>query len=337
MINTNFQSIKFKKEYYGWYLLAILLVIWIIGFFWNIIFNHNQGSFLDLMLIIIDSILSLVGQVVNPILAFFNIPKTNWIIPVFGSSGRNYVIMKSLADASVITLQLSILAMVFGFGIALILATIMSLPKNFLQRFVQIYIDYHRSTPLLVQLLIIYLAIPPFVQSLGPWVIQNNLPIFGDIFLFIANPLPSFTFTEFTAGLLGLTLNTGAYQAEIIRGGIGAIPTGQTEAARGLGMTTAQTMRYVILPQAIRLIIPPLTNEGINVILNSSLVSVVSVFELTLRARTLASYYFNTLDIYLQAAAFYFVIAFSLAKLAKRAEKKLRIPGLGMHHEQDNH
>ena len=128
-------------------------------------------------------------------------------------------------------------------------------------------------------------------------------------------------------------MNTGAYQAEIIRGGIAAIPTGQTEAARGLGMNTSQTMRYVILPQAVRLIIPPLTNEGINVILNSSLVSVISVPDLTLTARQMAAYYFNTLDVYLQAAGFYFVIAFSLAKIAKKTEKRLRIPGLGMTHE----
>lgn len=329
MINENFKSFKtfkFKKEYYGWYLLAILLIIWFVGFFWNIFFENNKGSFIDLMLLMIDSIFSLTSTIINSVLGLFGFSEVSWIRPIFNKDGnnRNYIIMRSLANASILTVQVSILAMVLGFTIALILATIMSLPKNFFQRFVQVYIDYHRSTPLLVQLLIIYLAVPSFVQGLGPWV------IFGQS---IPKPLPGFRFTEYTAGLLGLTLNTGAYQAEIIRGGIGAIPTGQTEAARGLGMNTFQTMRYVILPQAVRLIIPPLTNEGINVILNSSLLSVISVFELTLRARTLASYYFNTLDVYLQAAAFYFIIAFSLAKLAKRTEKRLRIPGLGMHHE----
>lgn len=336
MINENFKNFRLKKEYYGWYLLGLLLFSWILGFFYNIFFQNNTGTFLDLMLKIIDFIVTLIGSLFNFFLGLVGLPSQTWIKPMF-TSGRNLIVMRSLAQASIVTVQLSILAMIFGFAIALLFATIMSLPKNFLQRFVQVYIDYHRSTPLLVQLLIIYLAIPPFVQGIGPFIIENNLPLIGHIYYFIPKPLPNFRFTEFMAGLVGLTLNTGAYQAEIIRGGIGAIPTGQTEAARGLGMTTPQTMRYVILPQAVRLIIPPLTNEGINVILNSSLVSVVSVFELTLRARTLASYYFNTLDIYLQAAAFYFIIAFSLAKIARRAEKRLRIPGLGMQHEETTH
>lgn len=227
--------------------------------------------------------------------------------------------MRDLARAAPVTLQLSIFSMAFGFIIALFIATILSLPKNIFQPFAQLYIDYHRSTPLLVQLLIIYLGLPQLLQSIG----EVNL-------IFMSIPFNDFRFTEFQAALFGLTLNTAAYQSEIIRGGIGAIPAGQTEAARGLGMTTPQTMRFVILPQAIRLIIPPLTNEGINVVLNSSLASIVTVFEITLTSRTLATFYFNTFEVYLTAAMFYFVMAFSLAKIAKKLEKRYRIPGLGI-------
>ena len=333
MLNVDYKSFKFKRQNYGWYLLAILLSIWIIGYFWNAFFNKSKGSYIDLMLIIIDESLIILRNFVDLFFRLFNLPQATWIKPIFGDSGRNYLIMRGLARASIITVQLSILAMSFGFFIALLLATIMSLPKNIFQVFAQVYIDYHRSTPLLVQLLIIYLAVPSFLQGIGPIVIQSNLPILGSIHYVIPKPFPNFRLSEYQSGLLGLTLNTGAYQAEIIRGGIAAIPTGQTEAARGLGMNTSQTMRYVILPQAVRLIIPPLTNEGINVILNSSLVSVISVPDLTLTARQMAAYYFNTLDVYLQAAGFYFVIAFSLAKIAKKTEKRLRIPGLGMTHE----
>ena len=333
MINIDYESFKFKREYYGWYLLGILLTIWIIGYFWNILFYSSKGSYLDLMLMMIDESMVILRNFVNFFLKLVGLPEANWITPFFGNGGRNYLIMRGLARASLITVQLSISSMTLGFFIGLLFATIMSLPKNIFQRFVQLYIDYHRSTPLLVQLLIIYLAVPSFLQGLGPMNIQNNLPLVGNINFVIAKPFANFRISEYNSALIGLTLNTGAYQAEIIRGGIGAIPTGQTEAARGLGMNTTQTMRYVILPQAVRLIIPPLTNEGINVILNSSLASVITVFELTLTARTLAAYYFNTLDVYLQAAAFYFIIAFSLAKLAKKAEKRLKIPGLGMAHE----
>lgn len=322
MFNANLSNFKPNKKYYGWYILAFLLLLWIVGYFWNIFFNQSRGSFIDLTLFLIDQSLILFANSVNFILQLFNLPKITWIKPIFGDSGRNYIIMKRLANASYTTLELSVLSMIFGFFIALLFATIMSLPKNVFQRFVQVYIDYHRSTPLLVQLLIIYFAIPPLVQGLGSFNI-----------LFLHFDYSRFTLSPFNASVLGLTLNTAAYQSEIIRGGIGAIPIGQTEAARGLGMTTSQTMQYVILPQAVRLIIPPLTNEGINVVLNSSLASVITEFELTLTARTLASYYYNTIDVYLQAAGFYFIMAFSLAKIAKRAEKKLRIPGLGMHNE----
>ena len=182
--------------------------------------------------------------------------------------------MRNLSFAAPVTLRLSVLSMALGFFIALFIATILSLPKNFIQRFAQLYIDYHRSTPLLVQLLIIYIGVPPVIQGLGDYHL-----LWGNNVLFTLG-FSDFRFSEFNAALVGLTLNTGAYQAEIIRGGIGAIPSGQTEAARGLGMNTFQTMRFVILPQAVRLIIPPLTNEAINVILNSSLASVITVFEL---------------------------------------------------------
>ena len=142
-----------------------------------------------------------------------------------------------------------------------------------------------------------------------------------------------FTFTFIQAAIIGLSLNTAAYQAEIIRAGILAIPTGQTEAARALGMTSSQTMAYVILPQALRIIIPPFTNEGINIILNSSLASAISTWELTRAARNLSAFYFLPFEIYLAAALFYFVMAFSLAKLTKRLERRMRIPGLGVHHD----
>ena len=127
--------------------------------------------------------------------------------------------------------------------------------------------------------------------------------------------------------------NWKAYQAEIIRGGILAIPTGQTEAARALGLTSTQTMRYVILPQALRIIIPPFTNEGINIILNSSLASAISAWELTRAARNMSSFYYLAFELYMAAALFYFVMAYSLARLTKKFEIRFRIPGLGIHHD----
>jgi ABC-type amino acid transport system permease subunit len=159
-----------------------------------------------------------------------------------------------------------------------------------------------------VQILLVYFGLPS-------WLIQFTRDI-------------NFS-TEVFAGTLALSLNTAAYQAEIIRSGILAIPTGQSEAARALGLTSNQTMRYVILPQAIRIIVPPLTNELINVLLNSSLVSIIGVTELTKRSQSLQARYFLW-PVFLIAAVYYFVIAYSSSKLTKRLEEKLRIPGLGV-------
>jgi ABC-type amino acid transport system permease subunit len=182
--------------------------------------------------------------------------------------------------------------------------------QGFLRFIAQLYVDFFRSTPLLVQILLVYFGLPAMFP--------NYNSFFGN--------------TEAISGTIALTLNTAAYQAEIIRGGILSIPTGQTEASRALGLSSIQTMQYVILPQAIRMILPPLTNELVNVILNSSLVSAVGVWDLTKWAQSLQSFYFLW-TIFFIAAIYYFIITFSLSKLAKVIEEKYRIPGLGVANE----
>jgi len=256
---------------------------------------------------------------ITQIIRFFN-PEFTLVFQfdiLFRTGDTGLVIMRTLANAAITTLQISLLSIAIGFFMAIFFAVILVRPGRVwgLKPFSQIYVDFFRSTPLLVQLFIIFFGVPSLVQGL-------NIPGFE-----------RFTFTFIQAAVIGLSLNTAAYQAEIIRAGILAIPTGQTEAARALGMTSGQTMRYVILPQALRIIIPPFTNEGINIILNSSLASAISTWELTRAARNLSAFYFLPFEIYLAAALFYFVMAFSLAKLTKRLERKMRIPGLGVHHD----
>jgi His/Glu/Gln/Arg/opine family amino acid ABC transporter permease subunit len=203
--------------------------------------------------------------------------------------------------------------MVSGFVIAIVVAIVSILPgKSFgLKYFFQGYVDFFRSTPLVLQMLVAYLSLPQFLQTIG-W---TTFRIDGE-----------------SSAILALALNSGAYQSEIIRAGILSIPSGQTEASRGLGFTQLQTFRYVILPQAFRLIIPPLTNEGINVILNSSLAYVLAVEELTRKSRDLSVKWFLSMQILSVAAVFYFIMAYSLAKVTKKMEKRLRIPGLGVQH-----
>ncbi len=297
----------------GWWTFAIIYGFVLIGFIY---------AFLVLLGFPIN-LFDGWGNYLDPLIFFLNIPLSilNFVLGFIGGSLiifqaglRELVIVRRLADAAIRTLGISVLSIMIGFVIAMVLAVILVRPGRVmgLKWICQAYVDFFRSTPLLVQLFIIYFGVPAFLQSLGiPFVIYS-----------------------FEAAVVGISLNTAAYQAEIIRGGIQAIPVGQSEAARGLGMTSGQTMRYVILPQALRIVIPPFTNEGIAVILNSSLASIVAYTELTRTAGTLSTFYFIPFEVYLLGAVYYFVMTFSLAKLTKQFERRFRIPGLGMPAEE---
>ncbi|MHA1215319.1 MAG: amino acid ABC transporter permease [Candidatus Hodarchaeales archaeon] len=344
------KQIKPSKKNFGWWFLAVLIFICIIGLVYEMLVNRfgfdsiklfdtPNAYYLDPLLFLTNKILEVLA-LLNPLIKVFT-DIINFIIrnfftllnslgidasfkeftfefrPAFVTGHRDLEIIRVLGIGAILTLQISIASIAIGFVIAIIMAVILVRPGKVmgLKYFCQGYVDFFRSTPLLVQLFIIFFGIPPVIQSLG-------IP-----------SLESFNFSYEGAAVIGLSLNTAAYQAEIIRGGILAIPTGQTEAARALGMTATQTMRHVIIPQALRIIIPPFTNEGINVILNSSLASAISASELTRKARNLSAYYFITFEIYILAALFYFVMTYSLAKLTKKFEKKYRIPGLGIDYD----
>ncbi len=149
------------------------------------------------------------------------------------------------------------------------------------------------------------------------------------IFIYYGLPHAGIRFTSLTSGILGITLCYGAYSAEIFRAGIQAIPRGQTEAARSLGMTGAQAMLYVILPQAVKLVVPPLTNEFIAMIKDTSLMSVISVPELLFTAKEKMGVAANSTPLTV-AALIYILFTIPLIRLAARMEsrrKKTRGPG----------
>ncbi|WP_371801664.1 amino acid ABC transporter permease [Candidatus Lokiarchaeum ossiferum] len=260
---------------------------------------------------------------INLILLPFGVSLVDVFKPEIGPDFEKMI--RGIAKGVPLTLMISAIAVIVGFLIATVLAVVLvqsdkSKKKKikrgnviflFFQKFADVFVNFFRSTPLMVQILLVYFGL------LAPTVVISDM-IDASWF----NP-------EIILGTLALTLNTAAYQAEIIRSGILAIPTGQTEAARALGLTQKQTMREVILPQAVRIIIPPLTNEAINVLLNSSLISAISVMEITLRSKHYQSETFRWW-VFLIAAFYYFVIAFTLSKLTKRLEVKLHIPGLGV-------
>lgn len=166
------------------------------------------------------------------------------------------------------------------------------------------YVEVLRGTPLLVQIFIVWLALPAVH--------------------------PALRFDPITAGIIALVVNTSAYQGEIVRAGVQSIPSGQLEAALGLGLSRWQAMRHVVLPQALRLVIPPLTNEYVILVKDTSLLSTIGVLELMLTARLLGSRYFSVAEPLFAVAIVYFVLTFALSQLAQLAERRLAIPGLGL-------
>jgi len=195
-----------------------------------------------------------------------------------------------------LTLKISILSLILGlvFGLA---AALCKLASNPLLRWpAMFYIWLIRSTPLLVQLFIIYFGFPQMGIDLGP----------------------------FFSGVLGLALNVGAYNAETIRGGIISVPIGQTEGARSLGMSSALAMRRIILPQALRIIIPPLGNNFVILIKDTSLVSTITLVELTLTAQRLIGSTYKPFEMYVMAAVLYAILTSAASLLLTWLERKTR-------------
>jgi polar amino acid transport system substrate-binding protein len=197
-----------------------------------------------------------------------------------------------LAKGALVTLELSIMAMILAVVAGLNIALVRLYAPRFLSTLAVAYIELIRGTPLLVQLFLIFYGLPHIGVRLSP--------------LF--------------AAVLGLALNYSAYEAENYRAGIQAIPKTQMEAALALGMSQTQSLRYVIIPQAVRMVIPPVTNDFIALLKDSSLVSVITMVELTKAYSQLASIHYDYLGIGLLAAGMYFLIGLPFVRLARLAE-----------------
>ena len=179
------------------------------------------------------------------------------------------------------------------------------------------YVEVVRGIPVLVQLLFIYYALPVALQGVGRF-LRDNVSSFGGV----SDWLARLTIDPFLGAVLGLTICYGAYVGEIYRAGIEAIPRGQMEAARSLGMTYFQAMRHVILPQAVRLILPALGNELIALLKDSSLVSVVAVADMTRRGREFMSKDFNPLETWFMVGLLYLVLTLFGSRLVGFVERK---------------
>jgi His/Glu/Gln/Arg/opine family amino acid ABC transporter permease subunit len=195
-----------------------------------------------------------------------------------------------------LTARLALLSLGLGLPVGLVLALMRVQSSRLIAAPAALYVEIMRGTPLLVQILFIYFV----------------LPYFG-IYL-----------PAFTSGVIALTLNCAAYISEIFRAGIVSIDVGQMEAARSLGMTYSQAMKRIILPQTFRRVVPPLTNEGIALLKDSSLVSVIGLTELARTGQELASRYAAPLTIWPVVAIFYLLLTFPLTRVAEYLERRWR-------------
>ena len=179
------------------------------------------------------------------------------------------------------------------------------------------YVTFFRGTPLFVQILLVHFALMPAL--IHP---DNGLLLAGEA----AREFRQ-SHGAFFSGALALTLNAGAYISEIFRAGIQSIHQGQTQAAYSVGLSYPQAMRFIVLPQAFRRMMPALVNEGITLIKDSSLVSAIGLAELALAARTVAGAYSRYWEPYLAISAMYLVLTLLLSGLAKRLEAPRHLRG----------
>ncbi|ABK61842.1 amino acid ABC transporter permease [Clostridium novyi] len=210
-----------------------------------------------------------------------------------------------------ITIVLSLITVIFSSILGTIFA-LMKLSKiKILKVISNVFIEIVRGTPLLVQVYIFYYGIPTLLQNAG--VELPQIDVMGN------------DFTGLCMIVITLALNSTAYVAEIIRSGIESVNKGQMEAARSLGLTHRMAMRYVIIPQAIKNILPALGNEFITVIKESSIVSVVGIKELMRNAQAASGATMMIFTPYLTAAAMYFILTFTLSKLLGIFERRMKL------------
>ena len=213
---------------------------------------------------------------------------------------------KILIPGLTVTIPLTVISFTFALIIAVIMALVQFANVKVLKQIARFYIWIFRGTPLLVQLSIIYFG---FFGAIS----IPRLYIFGFIDI-----------SRFIPGVVALALNSSAYVAEIFRAGILAVDAGQTEAARSLGLSATQAMKLVVLPQAIKNVLPALGNEVVTMVKESSICSTLGMVELMFAAKTVATSTYISLAPYVLAALMYFCITYPAGKAIEALERRMR-------------
>lgn len=193
------------------------------------------------------------------------------------------------------TLYSSLIALVISLIVGVLLAIFQISTNKLLKGLANAYVEFFRNIPLLIIVMFFYVVVPLY------W----------------------FQINGFTAGTIGLTIYTSAFIAETVRAGILSVPKGQMEAGLSTGFTYSQTLRYIVLPQAIKIVIPPLGNQFINLVKNSSVLAMVAGLDLMYQGDLIASETFNTFDTYILIGGLYLIITLPLTYLMAYIERRL--------------
>ena len=201
-----------------------------------------------------------------------------------------------LLDGLIVTLQISGISLIFSFFLGLVTA-LLRLSNSFAAKgLARLYLEIIRNTPLIVQLFFIYFVLSPLLDI-----------------------------SRFTSAVLALSLFEGAYASEIFRSGIVSVHKGQWEAAGGLGLNRFQAYRYIILPQAVQRILPPLSSQAISLVKDSALVSTIAIYDLTMQGRVIISQTYLVFEIWFTVAAIYLVILVSMSFAVNILEHHLKL------------
>ena len=237
----------------------------------------------------------------------------HWNWGIFGEQvkGGEETYLDWLATGLGWTLAVSLTAWLLALLIGIAVGALRTAPSRPIALLGTAWVELFRNIPLLVQMFLWFFVVPEFLpQEWGLWVKQD---------------MPA---KEFVTAALCLGFFTSARVAEQVRAGIGSLPRGQRDAALALGFTLPQTYRHVILPQALRIVIPPLTSEFMNVFKNSSIAFAIGVMELTFQARQMQEDSEQGIETYLAVTLLYFICAFTANRGMAWIEARSRVPGL---------
>jgi polar amino acid transport system permease protein len=207
------------------------------------------------------------------------------------------------------TLHLSIFGWLLAVSLGIVSGALRTTPVSPLRWLASAYVEFFRNVPLLVWMFFWYFGVPPLLpQALQDWLFEHGV--------------------EFWAGVFALGVYHGARFSEVIRAGIQSIPKTQLEAALSTGLTVPQAYRLIIVPIALRLIIPPATNETLNLLKNSSVALTIGVAELTFQTRQIETYTAKALEALAGGTIIYLVLCVAIARLMARVERRVAIPGM---------